>query len=131
MQESRVEARLVRGVKALGGLCWKFVSPGTAGVPDRIVLLPGGRVALVELKQKTGRLSAIQRLRRRELRQVGAEVWTLYGPSDVDRFLSECGTPPLQTETALCRTQGSGTYADTPESKQPTERDCGPFTERR
>lgn len=101
MRESRVEARLVQGVKKLGGLCWKFVSPGTAGVPDRIVLLPGGRVALVELKQRTGRLSAIQRVRQAELRAVGAEVWTLYGPEDVDSFLEECASPHIRTETGL------------------------------
>lgn len=101
MRESRVEARLTRGVKALGGLCWKFVSPGTAGVPDRIVLLPGGRVALVELKQETGRLSKIQKARNAELAAVGAEVWTLYGPKDVDKFLAECKTARIQTETVL------------------------------
>lgn len=101
MKESRVEARLVRGVKKLGGLCWKFVSPGTAGVPDRIVLLPGGRVALVELKQKTGRLSAIQRVRQAELKAVGCEVWVLYGPEDVDKFLAECKNPNAGAETAL------------------------------
>ena len=101
MRESRVEARLTRGVKALGGLCWKFVSPGTAGVPDRIVLLPGGRVALAELKQETGRLSAIQKARHAELKAVGAEVWTLYGPKDVDRFLTECKTTHVRAETGL------------------------------
>ncbi len=101
MRESRVEARLVRGVKKLGGLCWKFVSPGTAGVPDRIVLLPGGRVALVELKQRTGRLSDIQKARHAELKAVGCEVWVLYGPEDVNIFLKECAGPHIRTETGL------------------------------
>ena len=44
MKESEIEARLVRGVKALGGVAYKFVSPGNVGVPDRLVVLPGGRV---------------------------------------------------------------------------------------
>jgi len=35
VKESEIEARLVRGVKALGGVAYKFVSPGNVGVPDR------------------------------------------------------------------------------------------------
>lgn len=41
-----METKLVTAVKAAGGVCWKFTFPGTAGVPDRIVLLPPGRIAL-------------------------------------------------------------------------------------
>ena len=62
MKESEIEARLVRGVKALGGVAYKFVSPGNVGVPDRVVVLPGGRVIFVELKAEGGRLSPMQRL---------------------------------------------------------------------
>ena len=54
IKESAVERRLVSGVKARGGLCWKFVSPGMSGVPDRIVLLPGARIVFVELKRPGG-----------------------------------------------------------------------------
>ena len=50
MRESELEARLVRGVKAAGGVAYKFVSPGSVGVPDRLVVLPGGKVVFVELK---------------------------------------------------------------------------------
>ena len=60
MKESEIEARLVRGVKALGGVAYKFVSPGNVGVPDRVVVLPGGRVIFVELKAEGGRLSPMQ-----------------------------------------------------------------------
>ena len=45
MRESVIETRLRNGVKAMGGICWKFVSPGTAGVPDRLIILPGGKMA--------------------------------------------------------------------------------------
>ena len=48
--EKRVEEALSRAVKRLGGMEVKFVSPGLDGVPDRIVLLPGGKVAFVEMK---------------------------------------------------------------------------------
>lgn len=50
MREKSMEAKLVAAVKAAGGVCWKFTFPGTAGVPDRIVLLPSGRIAFVEVK---------------------------------------------------------------------------------
>ena len=52
--EKEIEAKLVRIVKTHNGLCLKWVCPGWAGVPDRIVLLPGGRVIFVELKRPVG-----------------------------------------------------------------------------
>ena len=50
MRERDIELKLRDAVKAVGGLCWKFTSPGTSGVPDRIVLMPKGRIAFVETK---------------------------------------------------------------------------------
>lgn len=50
MREKLIEQKLVKAVKAAGGLCPKFVSPGMAGMPDRLVLLPGSRLAFVEVK---------------------------------------------------------------------------------
>ena len=61
MNESRIERRLVDGVKKLGGMCLKFVSPGTPGVPDRLIIPPTGRIIFAELKAETGRLAKIQR----------------------------------------------------------------------
>ena len=59
MKEKEIEKRLTSGVKNLGGKAYKWVSPGNNGVPDRIVLAPGGRVAFVETKApgKTDRAS--------------------------------------------------------------------------
>lgn len=89
MKESAVEAKLVRLVKAHGGLCLKWVSPGHVGVPDRIVILPGGRVYFVELKTAEGRLSPAQVVCHKELRKRGAEVVTLRGADEVARFVEE------------------------------------------
>lgn len=50
MSEKDIEQRLVAAVKAAGGWCPKFISPGTAGMPDRIVLMPGGHLGFVEVK---------------------------------------------------------------------------------
>lgn len=73
--EKQTERYLCRMVKALGGECYKWVSPGCSGVPDRIVILPGGRVVFVELKSE-GRTSTGQQKRRQaELRSLGCAVY--------------------------------------------------------
>lgn len=50
IRESTIENNLVKKVKAAGGIAYKFTSPGRKAVPDRLVLLPGGRVVFVECK---------------------------------------------------------------------------------
>ena len=50
MKEREIEGKLRDAVKAMGGVCWKFTSPGNAGVPDRIILMPQGHMAFVEVK---------------------------------------------------------------------------------
>ena len=62
-----------------GALFYKFVSPGQPGVPDRIVVLPGGRCVFVELKTEIGRLARIQEWQLEQLRQHGAEVYVIKG----------------------------------------------------
>lgn len=89
MKESEIEAQLVRRIKAAGGLCYKWVSPGNTGVPDRIVILPGGRTIYVELKTETGRLSEIQKHTHALLQTRGADVRTLYGLDQVKAFVEE------------------------------------------
>lgn len=91
MLESRIERALVRGIKRAGGWAIKLVSPGNAGVPDRLVLLPGGLVIFVELKQDTGRLSPLQKEMHTRLRELGMQVRTLYGMDQVHQFVEEVG----------------------------------------
>ena len=50
MEEKRIEQKLVKMTSQSGGVALKFVSPGCAGVPDRLVLMPGGKAAFVEDK---------------------------------------------------------------------------------
>jgi hypothetical protein len=87
--ESRIEELLVRKIKQAGGWALKLVSPGNAGVPDRLVLLPGGRVIFVELKTETGSLSPLQVDVHRRLRELGMDVVTLYGRDEVLSFVEE------------------------------------------
>lgn len=78
--EKEVEDKLVRMIKSHGGLCLKWVCPGWAGVPDRIILLPGGRVYFVETKRpKGGQLSKLQKWWRGRLIRLGfwsGVVWS-------------------------------------------------------
>ena len=76
-------------MKKLGGMCPKFVSPGTSGVPDRIIIAADGRVIFVELKTEAGRLSKIQEHTICEMRKRGADVRVLYGLEDVKNLLDE------------------------------------------
>ena len=90
MRESELEARLVRWVRALGGVAYKFVSPGNAGVPDRLVVLPGGLIRFVELKTDTGRLGPMQGRQLRRLEDLGAWTGVLRGEGGVADFLLQC-----------------------------------------
>lgn len=98
MKESAIEARLVREVKKRGGLCYKFTSPGSPGVPDRIVVLPGGITVYVELKTEIGRLANVQKWQIGELRKRGATVRVLKGMEQVLAFLEEVDKGALQTK---------------------------------
>ena len=90
MKESDVEKYLVQGVKQVGGRAYKFVSPGNSGVPDRLVVLPGGRIEFVELKTETGRLSKLQRHQIKLLNELGCATYALYGRDDVLAYLRDC-----------------------------------------
>lgn len=86
-KENRVERRLIDGVKALGGITFKFVSPGRAGVPDRVVILPDGAVHFVELKALGGKPSRIQLRRISQLRKLDVTALVLTGADEVERYL--------------------------------------------
>ena len=87
MKERDIEVLLREGVKQLGGKAYKWVSPGNAGVPDRIVILPGGKVIFVELKQENGRLTRLQKVQQETLHRMGAVAVTLRGAEDVKTYL--------------------------------------------
>lgn len=89
MKESVIESRLVREVRKRGGLCYKFVSPGNNGVPDRIILTPDGRVYFAELKTETGVTSKVQDFQIARIRAVNGNVRVLKGMDAVLAFLEE------------------------------------------
>ena len=82
--EKEIEAKLVERIRRRGGLCLKWVCPGWAGVPDRIILLPGGRVIFAELKRpKGGVVSSRQKWWANKLRALGFAHYYIYTPDDV------------------------------------------------
>ena len=90
MKESRIEARLRRAVRRAGGECLKWVSPGYTGVPDRIILMPGGRVYFAELKAPGEKERARQEYVQRQLRKLGLTVYnSVDTPERVDEIMEE------------------------------------------
>jgi len=88
MSEKAIENYLRLRVKKLGGKAYKFVSPGNVGVPDRIVVLPGGRICFVELKSEIGKTTPIQEKRIKELRDLGCDAVVVKSKTEVDWLIS-------------------------------------------
>ena len=89
MREKIIEKELVRAVKDKGGIAPKFTSPGFDGMPDRLVLLPGGRMGFVELKAPGRKPRPLQLVRHRLLRRLGFKVYVIDGIEQIDGVLEE------------------------------------------
>ena len=89
MRESFIEEKLRKAVKQKGGICWKFTSPGTAGVPDRIILMPGGRIAFVEVKAPGEKTRPLQLSRHRLLRRLGFKIYVLNNIEEIGGIIDE------------------------------------------
>ena len=77
MLEKEIEQKLVRAVKAAGGMCPKFVSPGMDGMPDRLILMPGGHMAFAELKAPGKKPRPLQLHRHAQLQALGFQVFVV------------------------------------------------------
>ena len=88
MKETEIEKKLVRKVKAKGGIAPKFVSPSYAGMPDRLVLLPGGVFAFAELKAPGMKPRPLQVARHRMLRDLGFKVYVIDGTEQIEEVLN-------------------------------------------
>ncbi len=87
-REEHIERKLVDKVKALGGRAYKFVSPGNSGVPDRLIVLPGGKIGFVETKRpKGGRTSKLQERQIAFLQSLDCKAEVISTVDQIDNFL--------------------------------------------
>lgn len=85
--ERTIERKLVAGVKAMGGIAYKWVSPGNTGVPDRIIIFPDGKIEFVELKTKTNKPTPLQVAQMKRLKKRNCVVYVLRGENAVNEYL--------------------------------------------
>ena len=91
MREKTLERKLVEAVKAMGGIAIKFISPGFDGMPDRLVLLPLGRIAFVEVKRHEEKPRPLQEARHGMLRRLGFQVYVLDDAVQIPEILKQMG----------------------------------------
>lgn len=89
MKEATIERKLVSAAKLRGGICTKWVSPGYDGVPDRIVLLPGGKIGFVEVKALGKKPRPLQTARHKTLMKLGFRVFVIDSPEQIGEVLDE------------------------------------------
>lgn len=89
MREKTVESKFTSAVKAKGGLAVKFTSPGFNGMPDRLVMFPGGRIAFVEVKAPGEKPRPLQLSRMKLLRRLGFKAFVLDNTSDIPKIIEE------------------------------------------
>ena len=91
MREKSIEQKLVREVKAAGGVCPKLVCPGYDGMPDRMVLLPDGRLGFVEVKAPGKKPRLLQTARHQMLERLCYKVYVLDDPEQIGGILNDIG----------------------------------------
>jgi len=89
MAEKEIERRMCELIRKRGGLAYKFISPGSNGMPDRVVITSGGRVYFVELKAEDGKLTKLQKRRIEELKKCGANARVVCGWEEAKNFVEE------------------------------------------
>lgn len=88
-QESEIEAYVKKEIESRGGLFFKFTSPGQTGVPDRIIVMPGGRVFFVEFKTSSGRITKVQAYQLDRLIDLGAEASVIQGMEGAKEWIHD------------------------------------------
>lgn len=91
MREKEIEQALVRKVKAKEGWCLKFASPSMTGIPDRLILLPKGKIGFVEVKRPGEKPRALQEKRIQQLRDLGYKVFVLDGKEQIENLIKKIG----------------------------------------
>ena len=87
MSEKEIENYLVRKIKNKKGIAYKFTSPGNSGVPDRLCLLPNGKIFFVELKSPGKKPRALQVNQITKIMSLGQRVYVVDSKEKVDEVL--------------------------------------------
>ena len=87
MRESKIERALVDAVRKQGGIAFKFTSQTMNGIPDRLVLLPGGQIGFVELKAPGKQLRLLQKKRKAQLETLGFPVFVVDKPEQIEETI--------------------------------------------
>lgn len=87
--EKLIEQKLVQAVRKSGGLCLKFVSPNFDGMPDRLILLPGGKIAFAELKAPGKKPRPLQIARHKTLMNLGFRVYVIDSVEQIGEILDD------------------------------------------
>jgi hypothetical protein len=90
LSEKQIEKKFVDAVRGIGGIALKFVSPGMAGVPDRLVLI-GGRAYFAEMKAPGEKMRPLQLRRKKLLEWYGFKVFCVDSPEKIDEVIREIG----------------------------------------
>jgi len=89
VKEKVVERKFREGIKARGGEAYKFTSPNRRSVPDRLVLMPGGRASFVELKREGEKATDMQLREHEHLRSLGFDVQVVIGNQGLKDYFEE------------------------------------------
>lgn len=101
--EKDIESYLREKVRELGGKAYKWVSPGSAGVPDRLVFLPTGRIIPVELKAPGKKPTELQLKKHEEIENLNIKVFVIDTKEKVDEFIEWCEGLINEIHTAAVR----------------------------
>ena len=87
MREKEIEKKLVERIKKEGGMCLKLTSPGNAGVPDRLCLLPRGRIVFVEMKAPGKKPRPLQVKQIQKIRKLGFRVEVIDSEEGIQKLM--------------------------------------------
>ena len=125
MREKVIERKLIQAVRQCGGLALKFVSPGFNGVPDRLLLFMGGKVAFVEVKAPGESPRPLQAHRMEQLRRLGFKVFVLDSVNQIEGIISS--VIPTDPHVIPAEVEGSPPRV-IPRFETPGERASGSFS---
>ena len=89
MKESELEAKFKKRVEQHGAKVLKFVSPGCAGVPDRIILTYGAKTYFAEIKRPGEKLRPLQHYRKKQLEQLNYKVFVIDSEKAIENFIKD------------------------------------------